>query len=163
MLPRVIAKHSWLLCAALAACATVDVGAVREMKPPPPEINARLHEAYLQLAEARLAGDDRLAASFFADKARAAARGDPAGPERLADWDLPADAADDFVVGRARLVVALAEARRSTAPDIAARAQAMFDCWLEARERNRAPPRAATCRDAFRAALGALEEAVREN
>ena len=153
-------KYSWPLLMALTACVTVDVDAVREMEIRGPRINAALHFEYMKLAEAELTKGDQFSASFFAYKARAAARDEPSGPENLTDWDLPTDSLEALVVARARLITALAEVGRSTAPEMAARTQAMFDCWLEAQEENARPSDIETCRTEFRIALVELEAAV---
>ena len=61
---------------------------------------------------------------------------------------------------RARLVTALDATARSKVPDIAAHAQAMFDCWMEEQGENRQPEDIAACRAAFFEALSDVEAAV---
>jgi OOP family OmpA-OmpF porin len=59
--------------------------------------------------------------------------------------------------GRARLVQVLDASARDSHPELAARAQGRFDCWVEQQEENHQADHIAACRDAFFAALEELE------
>lgn len=99
-------------------------------------------------------------ADYFAQKGLRAAAGEVVMPEELANWDLPGDAADDLAEGRNRLMVALEAGARDSHPDLAARAQGRFDCWIEQQEENHQPDHIAACRDDFMAAMDELEAAM---
>jgi OOP family OmpA-OmpF porin len=99
-------------------------------------------------------------ASYFARKGLAAAAGEVVLPEELANWDLPADKVDEMSAARSKLVGLLDNGGRDNAPEIAARAQAKFDCWVEQQEENHQPDHIAACRDEFFAALAELEQAL---
>ena len=99
-------------------------------------------------------------ASYFARKGLAAAAGEVVLPEELANWDLPADKIDEMSAARSKLVGLLDNGGRDNAPEIAARAQAKFDCWVEQQEENHQPDHIAACRDEFFAALAELEQAL---
>jgi len=99
-------------------------------------------------------------ASYFARKGLAAAGGEVVLPEELANWDLPADKVDEMSAARQKLVGLLDNGGRNQAPEIAARAQAKFDCWVEQQEENHQPDHIAACRDEFFAALAELEQAL---
>jgi OOP family OmpA-OmpF porin len=99
-------------------------------------------------------------ASYFARKGLAAAAGEVVLPEELANWDLPADKVDEMAAARQKLVGLLDNGGRDNAPEIAARAQAKFDCWVEQQEENHQPDHIAACRDEFFAALAELEQAL---
>ena len=143
-----------------AACVLVDVEAVRRMTPEGPSLNAALHAAYLTRADSELARGDRLAASLFAYKARAAARGEYVPPEALEDWSPEQASRSRLAIARSRLMVALAGTRRFKAPEEAARAQVTFDGWIES-ERERAPAQGAgDCEAEFRTALVALRRTL---
>jgi OOP family OmpA-OmpF porin len=60
---------------------------------------------------------------------------------------------------RQRLVKALDGNGRTTKPDVAARAQSLYDCWLEQLDENLQKDHIAACRDGFKAALAQLEAA----
>jgi OOP family OmpA-OmpF porin len=52
---------------------------------------------------------------------------------------------------------ALDAGARETNPELAARAQARFDCWVEQQEENHQPDHVAACRDEFLRAMEELE------
>jgi len=99
-------------------------------------------------------------ASYFARKGLAAANGEVVLPEELENWDLPANRIDEMAAARSKLVGLLDAGGRDAAPDIAARAQVKFDCWVEQQEENHQPDHIAACRDDFFAALAELEQAL---
>lgn len=96
-------------------------------------------------------------ADKFAEKGLRAAAGVEVDPEHLSDWMLPGDTADDLAEGRNRLIVVLEAGARDSHPELAARAQGRFDCWVEQQEENHQPDHIAACRDDFWAALEELE------
>lgn len=103
---------------------------------------------------------DWIDAQNYALKALAAASGESLMPEELANWHLPADKIDEMSAARADLLDALNGGGRVRAPNEAAHAQAMFDCWVEQQEENHQPEHIAACRDDFYAALEALKAAL---
>jgi len=52
-------------------------------------------------------------------------------PEETVDWRVPEERAGELVTARERLIAALDSGARDRAPEAAARAQVMFDCWVE--------------------------------
>jgi OOP family OmpA-OmpF porin len=100
-------------------------------------------------------------ADYFAQKGLKAAAGEVVQPEELANWDIPAEWAGDLAEGRNRLMVALESGARDSHPDLAARAQGRFDCWIEQAEENHQPDHIAACRNAFYSALEELEAAMK--
>jgi OOP family OmpA-OmpF porin len=96
-------------------------------------------------------------AGFYARKALAAANGDNVGPQDPAERDLPADVLPEINSTRQRLLTALDGGARDSKPEIAARAQARFDCWLEQQEENFQNDHISACRDELLAALAELE------
>ena len=149
-----------LSCLGLVSCMSVGVESVRDMTLSAPPFNVALHREYLALADGEGAHGDWRARSFFAWKARAAGRGDVVAPERLEDWALPPLVTDALAASRARLLVALAEARRARLADLAAVAQTRFDCWVEASEWDRGEESARRCERAFELALRELESVL---
>jgi OOP family OmpA-OmpF porin len=96
-------------------------------------------------------------AGFYARKALASANGDNVGPQDPAERDLPADVLPEINSTRQRLLTALDGGARQNKPEIAARAQARFDCWLEQQEENFQNDHISACRDELLAALAELE------
>lgn len=96
-------------------------------------------------------------ADHFARKGLAAAGGDIVLPEELANWDLPPDKIDELTAARGRLMQQLDTGARDSKAELAARAQADFDCWVEQQEENHQPDDIAACRDDFLASMAELE------
>jgi OOP family OmpA-OmpF porin len=96
-------------------------------------------------------------AGFYSRKALAAAKGDNVGPQDPAERDLPQDVLPEIQSTRQRLLTALDGGARDSKPEIAARAQARFDCWLEQQEENFQNDHISACRDELLAALAELE------
>jgi len=96
-------------------------------------------------------------AGYFARKGLAAAGGEVVLPEELSNWDLPEDKIQELTDARARLMAALDGGARDSNPEVAARAQGRFDCWVEQQEENHQPDHIAACRDEFLAAMAELE------
>lgn len=75
-------------------------------------------------------------ALHFARKGLAAAAGETVLPEPVSDWNLSEDHISELGAARGRLIVAYDLAARETMPELSARAQSRFDCWIEQQEEN---------------------------
>jgi OmpA-OmpF porin, OOP family len=151
---------SFFLATLISGCVFVKIDPVKQMKPTGPKVNASLHAEYIQLAEGEAEKSNFLTSSFFASKARLAARGEPVPPEALDAWNIPKKNSETLRVARARLIVALAETRRVTSPGKAARAQAMFDCWVAKTDSATGTAHAALCKAKFADALATLQSGL---
>jgi OmpA-OmpF porin, OOP family len=96
-------------------------------------------------------------ALHFSRKGLAAAEGLTVLPEPLADWNIREDYIRDLSNERARLISAFDRGARETAPALAARAQAKFDCWIEQQEEQWNQGAAPSCRGEYLAAMQELE------
>jgi OOP family OmpA-OmpF porin len=96
-------------------------------------------------------------ANYFAGKALAAAGGQTVAPQDPGERDLPGDVLPEIQSVRQRLLTALDGGARENKADVAARAQARFDCWLEQQEENFQNDHISACRDELLAALAELE------
>ncbi|MGO1119857.1 OmpA family protein [Rhodovibrionaceae bacterium A322] len=99
-------------------------------------------------------------AKHYAEKSLAAARGDDVQPEMLEDWNLPADKIGELSFARSELMGIMDNGAREKAPDEAAHAQAMFDCWVEQKEENHQVDHIALCKTRFWEALNAARAAM---
>jgi OOP family OmpA-OmpF porin len=99
-------------------------------------------------------------AQYFAEKGLRAASGEAVDPENPENWDTPAEHMDELSAARAALVSALDGGGRGDHPNLAAKAQARYDCWVEQQEENFQPTHIAACREDFHAAMDALEVAM---
>ncbi len=115
-----------------------------------------LKSEYVMLATLERDEGDWSDAAFFNSKGRAAAMGQDAGPQMVSERDIPEEAMGDLTAAHDRLTAALAAGKESN-PAAAAKAQAMFDCWMQEQEENFQPDDIAFCRDGFEAAMEALK------
>ncbi len=146
---------------ALSACTGYDIEKMRNAQPSGSQFTQALTEEYRQI---RLYEADEMYdwrdANYFARKGLTTAQGEVLQPEATGDWHLPNPEVNDIEAGRARLVAMLDASARDKFPELAARAQGRFDCWVEQQEENHQPDHIAACRDAFFAALEELEAAM---
>lgn len=124
---------------------------------PPESFNAHLAEAYLALSDAEAERFDRGDARRYRDRAAASLRGETVAPEPLSARVLPAEEVGALAAARVRLVDVLEQGAAVLAPKEAARAQAMFDCWMEEQEEGHQPADIAVCRDGFTESVAAAE------
>ncbi|HEY4319205.1 MAG TPA: OmpA family protein, partial [Herbaspirillum sp.] len=96
-------------------------------------------------------------AGWYARRALTSASGQMVTPQDPAERDLPQDVLPEIQQTRARLMTALDGGARENKPEVAARAQARFDCWLEQQEENFQNDHISACRDELLAALAELE------
>lgn len=139
----------------VAACGTANIDQVRTAQPAGASpFNVALTNEYRELAvyEADKMYDWPDAVTW-SKKGLAAAKNQLVLPEQLGDWDLPADKVGELTTARQRLVTALDSSARTKLPADAARAQAMFDCWVEQQEENWQFDHIAACRKGFMDAM----------
>jgi len=85
----------------------------------------------------------------YARKGLAAAAGEEVLPDEISSRDLPDFSVADITDGSNRLNEALSGGAREHSPELAAKAQAKFDCWMEQQEENHQPDDIASCRKDF--------------
>jgi OmpA-OmpF porin, OOP family len=95
-------------------------------------------------------------ALHFARKGLSAAAGEVVLPEPVSDWNLSEKHIQELSAARGRLIVAYDLGARESAPALAARAQAKFDCWIEAQEETWGDAEVA-CKNQFMEAMNQLE------
>lgn len=75
-------------------------------------------------------------ALHFARKGLAAASGQAVLPEPVMDWSLSESHLHELSAARGRIILAYDRGGRETAPELAAKVQAKYDCWIEFQEEN---------------------------
>ena len=141
---------------ALGACAgNWDIPAVKAMTDKGSAFQVALHKEYVALAQGERDEADWTDAAFFNGLAFDAATGKAFGPQEINARTLPKDMVTPLTTARNSLVAAL-PAGSTQKPAIAARAQAMFDCWMQEQEENFQPEDIAKCRAEFETALAQL-------
>ena len=142
--------------ALVAACSSIDLDSTRMMQLQGDNFQKALFKEYVELA--RLENDemDREDAVYFNNRAKLAAEGKDMGPQAIAERKIAASAMGDLTSARKSLTDALAGGAGKSKPEQAAKAQAMFDCWLQEQEEGDQPKDIAACRSAFEEAMKGL-------
>ena len=148
------------ICIALTACAGLQLEKAQRVTPTGSDFDRALYDGYIDLSSAEFAEGDYGDSDFFALRAIDAAGGNPVDPDTLGNRNLPQDGVTELGPARQRLVSALAATASGKAPQQAARAQVMFDCWMQEKEENFQPEDIAACRDAYLQIIEEVEVAV---
>lgn len=99
-------------------------------------------------------------ALHFARKGLAAASGEAVLPEPIGDWNLSDTHIAELSAARGRLIVAYDLGARETSPELAARTQAKFDCWIEQQEEMWKEDAAPACKSEFLDLMAQLESGL---
>ncbi len=145
----------------LGACIGTELDSARDMDVQGGAFNQGLYDGYIELASSETAEYDYRDSDGFAMKAKSAAGGDQVPPEDLGDWDIPEGHVEELSNAHRRLTNALDSNGRVKAPEVAARAQVMYDCWVQEQEEDIQPSHIAACRSGFYNSIVALEVALR--
>jgi OOP family OmpA-OmpF porin len=145
---------------ATTGCAGFEYGRAKSQPAASGAYDQSLQKGYLDLSKGEFNEGDYWDSDTFADRSIAAAKGSPTQPEQIGARNLPSDKVDELTTARQRLVTAQGESWTEKNPEATARAQVMFDCWMQEQEENFQPQDIARCRDGFYTALGELEVAT---
>ena len=157
-----------LTALAVAACShagggpetSLGLAKAKAVTPTGSAFDRALYTEYLALSQSEYDQGDYINSDLYADNARLAAQANPTGPAMPISRRLPTDKLDEITSSYFRLSWVFAGDARTRAPQDSAKAQAMFDCWLEQQEENRQPKDIAACRDGFMAAVAKVEAAM---
>lgn len=142
----------------LGACSTVDIDSTEKMAVKGFDFEKTLHAEYVRLARLELDESDWDDAKYFNDKAKMVAMGKMVLPQEVSERQLPTATMKQAVSDRGKLMSALVQGRSKT-PQLAAKAQAGFDCWLQEVEENDQPEDIAACRKQFEGAMAMMSMA----
>ena len=145
----------------LAACGTMNGDKIASMENKGDSFARALQQNYVQLGKAEAAENDWRDADHFFTKALNAAEGQVVNPDTIASRELPGDSVTELTGARQRLTRALDIGGRKANPTEMARAQAMFDCWMQEKEENIQPKDIAACRKGFETAMEFVENSLR--
>lgn len=143
-----------------AACNTTvyDMEALQRTTPQGTEFTKQMAADYLSLAQSEARQFDWIDSNYFAKKGRRAAAGEFVLPEDPDAWsNMPAGTQPALRDARVRLISALDGGARDRVPQLAARAQSHYDCWVEQQQENWQTADIAACRDAFYSDMTQLE------
>ena len=128
------------LSLSLSACgfkSKSEVGALNEAQSVGSPFTQQLTTEYRNMAnDLQNNKMDYADALHFARKGLASASGEVVLPEPISDWNLKPNHIEELAPARAGLIAALDKGGREQQPQIAAVAQARFDCWIERQEAN---------------------------
>jgi outer membrane protein OmpA-like peptidoglycan-associated protein len=141
---------------ALSACGGLELGKAKSVSPQGSPFNQHLYAEYISLSQMEYDEADYWDADTFALRAVASGSGKSPAPEAIAARGLPADKVGELTLARERLVTVLGTGAADRLPQLAARAQAMFDCWMQEQEENFQPADIKWCRDRFDAAMAEI-------
>lgn len=147
-----------LALAGLAGCEGMELGKAQNFEPKGSPFDVNLYAEYLTLATSEYDEYDFKDSDVFASRALAAGMGNATKPEEVSARPLPEGAVAELANARQRLMAALDGGAAQENSFYAARAQAMFDCWMQEQEENRQPDHIAACRADFEDAMARLEE-----
>jgi outer membrane protein OmpA-like peptidoglycan-associated protein len=144
----------------LAGCAGAELEKAEKQTPAGSDFQNDLYDGYINLSSSEYAEGDYRDSDYFARKAMTSGLGEAVQPTMIEARDLPSDKTDILTTSRLRLMAAMAAGAADKAPDDAARAQVMFDCWMQEQEENFQLDDIEACRTGFYEALNLAEIAV---
>ena len=163
-------RNLWKFCviglavASVAACAGIERQIAAKSQPPSGTgYNAELSKGYFELTNLEYREGDYRSSDHFARKAMAAGSGKAVEPDTIESRSGIAKNpafAKELSAARERLMAAQGKGGVKVAPNDMARAQVMFDCWIQEQEENRQPEDIKACRDGFMVAMGRVDAAL---
>ena len=144
----------------LAACTGLQLDRAQGVTPRGSAFDTALYGGYIELARAEFAESDFADSDFFALRAIQSGTGGGVGPQAIGGRRLPDGMVAELASARRKLAAVLEDTASRKAPTAAARAQVMFDCWMQELEENFQPDHIAACRSQFLAALEEAQKAV---
>jgi len=141
----------------LGACSNADlIRQAERAKPAGDDFSRAMHREYLDLAKSQEAQGDRGAAKHYLTKSLLAAKGNEVMPDDPARRSITGPEEAPIKAGYGKLTSALKAGAAKRKPNDAAKAQAMFDCWVEQSEEGYQPSDIQACRTGFESALAAI-------
>lgn len=148
------------IVAMLAGCAGLELEKAEKQSPVGSAFQNDLYAGYIDLSSSEYAEGDYRDSDYFALKAMTAGMGEVVQPTMIESRNVPSDKEGMLTTSRQRLMAAMAAGAADKAPADAARAQVMFDCWMQEQEENFQPEDIEGCRSGFYEALDMAEKAV---
>ncbi len=153
VLKRVVALACVLV---LGGCGFGNLDKLKRTTPVADPFNRTLSQEYLAFSESEATQYDWMDSAYFAEKGLKAAYGHQTEPENINNWDLPPNIVPTIRDARKQLVDVLKSNAAQHQPEKAAKAQFLFDCWVEQQEENWQTEEIAACRESFYEALDGL-------
>jgi len=143
----------------LSGCSSLHT--LKEMNPEANDFPSSLAAEYLAFAESEAEQLHWASAERFGEKGLRAMRGKNVFPEDPVHLrSIPQTDREAMTEARYRLLSALSCGANEVVPQIAARAQLMFDCWVEKTATVYEPTYFGPCKDGYNDAMTQVEEAI---
>ncbi|MGB1540298.1 MAG: hypothetical protein ACPG80_05005, partial [Rickettsiales bacterium] len=143
----------------LTGCTTASLEELRQATPTGDAFQSALSREYLAFSESEARQYDWISSKHFADKGLYAAYGKTVPPETLEKWDIDEAYLPELREARAALMAALTSGSPATQPELAARTQFFFDCWVEQQHEAWQVDDIASCKEGFYRALKRMQGA----
>lgn len=144
-----------LFCA--TSCTTAKLEELRQIAPKGTPLQIALAREYLAFSDSEAKQYDWIDSYHFADKGLRSAYGQDVAPEEPDNWDVGEENLPEFRSSRAELMAVLQNAEKvGNKPDVAARAQYFYDCWLEQQEEGWQTQDILLCKEGFHNAMAEL-------
>ena len=144
----------------LAACSGFQLDRAQDVAPQGSVFDTALYKGYIELSQAEFAEGDYTDSDLFALRAIQSGKGGGVAPQEVGERRLPERMVPELASARRQLAAVLEGTASQKAPKAAARAQVMFDCWMQEQEENFQTDDIAACRNGFFAALVEAQKAV---
>ena len=144
----------------LTACAGFELDRVSHVPPPGSPFDTALYVGYLELSHDEFFEGDYKDSDFFARRATQTGSGGGVAPQEVWERRIPEHMIAELESARRQLADVLRGSASRKAPKAAARAQVMFDCWMQEQEENFQDDDIAACRNRFFAALEEAQRAI---
>ena len=145
----------------LAGCGGYEMRTAEQTRATGNTFQSALYKEYIDLGKYEQVQGDYTDADHYARKAEAAARARNVDADQVASRKLQSQHVGEISQSRDRLVRALDGGGRDRQPALAARSQAMLDCWMEQQEEGFQPTDISNCRTEYMASMAQLENAMR--
>jgi len=147
--------------ALFSGCSNADlIRQVERAKTDGDAFSIALHREYVALAKSEEAEGDQRDALHFVNKAKTAAAGRAVAADDLKTRDIGGTSEEMALkAAHAQLTNALEGGAAKRDPKAAARAQSMFDCWMQEAEEDIQPEDIGRCRTGFKVAMSSLGSA----
>lgn len=145
----------------LAGCAGLGLGEAKTAPRQGSSFDTALANDYLQLSTDEYGEGDYRDSDTFAVASMVAGAGESPMPAEVNSRGLPADKVAELSAARTRLTSAMDKGASQKMPAETARAQVMFDCWMQEQEENWPfqKDQVADCRDGFLYAMEQVDAA----
>lgn len=133
----------------LTGCLRFSLDTLKSTEPSGSAYSTALAVEYQAFSQSEADQFDWWDAEKFAKKGLRAANGEDVAPEDPNEWDIPKSSLPALLDARQKLIELSTPEVRAKEPGLAARAQAMFDCWVEQQEENWQSEHIEACRGEF--------------